>query len=303
ELAMAKGADFIIGPLDRENARQLVNQVMPSIPVLLLNKIERSASDDIFQFGLDPETEVQQVADQAALENFSHALAIVPDDQWGERHIKAFKEYWEEKGRTLVDTIHYLPTDNFEKIIGKTLGIDESEQRARQISRMLRTPVQANPRRRQDIDFVFLLAPTTDAIKLRPSLSLHYAEDIPMYSTSYIYDSTERKVNQMDLSNIRFCDIPLKLQGYNEFQKQLLQNWPATKGPLARFYAMGADAYLLQQRIRQMQTIPQLRVYGATGILSLDNDNTLDRQLTWAYFSQGQAKPMPVLMGGFDRNP
>ena len=54
---------------------------------------------------------------------------------------------------------------------------------------------------------------------------------------------------------------------------------------------MGVDALQLAGRLLMLEAIPGSKVYGATGALSLRQDRSIERQLQWAIFIEGQ----PVL--------
>lgn len=60
-----------------------------------------------------------------------------------------------------------------------------------------------------------------------------------------------------------------------------------------RLYAMGVDAYSLAPRLNQLKALPDNRVEGLSGSLTMNPSQRVERQLPWAEFSGGQVKRLP----------
>ncbi|MNG39808.1 Penicillin-binding protein activator LpoA [compost metagenome] len=56
---------------------------------------------------------------------------------------------------------------------------------------------------------------------------------------------------------------------------------------------MGVDAYSLAPRLGQLKALPDNRVQGLSGNLSMNANQRIERQLPWAEFSGGQVKRLP----------
>ena len=68
--------------------------------------------------------------------------------------------------------------------------------------------MESRPRRRQDFDGIFLLAPDPDtARRLRPLLVYHYAGDIPVYASSAVVND-QGKTQNRDLNGLIVLEIP-----------------------------------------------------------------------------------------------
>ncbi len=76
-------------------------------------------------------------------------------------------------------------------------------------------------------------------------------------------------------------------------RQQVEQQWPQAAGSLGRLYAMGADAYLLAPRLGQLVAIPDTRLDGLSGYLSLGDQQRIERALPWARFRDGQVERLP----------
>jgi outer membrane PBP1 activator LpoA protein len=295
--AKASGAELIIGPLDRENVTRLAQNPTLPMPILALNRtLDGSSNPNLYQFALAPEDEMIQVADQVFREGKKNALIIFPDSDWGERNVTAFRNRWLSLGGNIVNNAAYANQKDYSTMVKSLLDVDLSEGRASNLRRIIGQSFEFTPRRRQDIDFVFLLGNQTQARGINPTLAFYYAEDIPVYSTSHGYEYSESRIESIDLNGIRFCDIPWKLNTPDASQQQLQNLWPGTRGGLAAFYALGVDAFRLYPRLEQMKQLTNERIYGSTGILSLNPNNILVRRLLWAQFANGEVITSPQVV-------
>ena len=300
--AAAAGAELIIGPLDRTQVTTLAAERSLPVPILALNRtLDGSAHPDLYQFGLAPEDEMIQVAEQVFREGKRNALIIYPEGDWGSRNFETFNNHWLGLGGNVIDVSSYQDQKDYSTMIKTLLDVDQSEKRAEDLRRILGQRFEFTPRRRQDIDFVFLLGNQTQARGLNPTLAFYYAEDIPVYSTSHIYEDNDSRIESIDLNGIRFCDIPWKLTEGDLVQQQVEKLWPAASSRLAPFYALGHDAFRLYPRLQQLKELSRERLYGATGVLTLSPDNVIHRELMWAQYINGEVKAAPLIVGALDQ--
>lgn len=298
--ARAEGAQLAIGPLDRRRVTTLAHDEALPIPVLALNRtLDGSVNPNLYQFGLAPEDEDDQVADEVFREGKRNALVIYPTGDWGTRNFDEFKKRWQSLGGTIVDSAQFSAQRDYSDMIKDLLNVDQSEERATELRRITGQKFEFTPRRRQDLDFIFLLADSAEARKINPTLAFYYAQNLPVYATSHIHEGAISRINTMDLNGIRFCDLPWKLIHTGDLQAQVVKLWPAAKdNSLAPFYALGIDAYRLYPRLQQMTQVPNAKLFGNTGVLQLNSDHIVTRTLMWAEFSDGRVVPMPVVMPG-----
>ncbi|MBD3649149.1 MAG: penicillin-binding protein activator, partial [Pseudomonadales bacterium] len=300
--AINEGAELIIGPLSRENVTRVVQIPYLAVPVLALNRtVDGSTHPDVYQFGLAPEDEMIQVANQIFEEGHRNALAIYPSDDWGIRNFEAFRTEWESLGGVIVESAPFSNRRDYSDLIKSVLNVDKSEQRATNLRRITGQRFEFNARRRQDVDFVFLLANQSQARGINPTLAFFFAEDLPVYSSSHVYEHSKSKIDAIDLNGIRFCDIPWKLTRTGPVQEAIQSTWPAAKAQLAAFYALGVDAYRVFPRLQQLKQIPDQRVFGATGVLRLNERNEVIRDLMWAQFREGEIVSAPMVVGTVQR--
>jgi uncharacterized protein len=293
--AIEDGADFVVGPLTRQGVTNLADSGHIGVPTLALNYSDSTRRSDpmLFQFGLAPEDEARQVAQRAWLDGHNHALAIVPEDEWGERVAAAFRKDWEQFGGKLLEIETYPPGINdFSDQIRRLLNLDESEQRHRELARVLQQPLQHEPRRRQDADFIFMAAFPRQARLIRPQLEFHFAAELPVYSTSHVFTGHRNREDDRDIDGVIFCDLPWVLTDANlAIKRDIERVWPERSAQYARFYALGVDAYDIIPYLNNLRLFHYERFQGATGVLQLSDTNRIYRQLPWARFSNGLPRP------------
>ncbi|XOV87292.1 MAG: penicillin-binding protein activator [Pseudomonadota bacterium] len=295
--AARDGAELIVGPLDRQRVTQLAGVANLPVPVLALNRtLDGSVGPDLYQFGLAPEDEVLQVAEQAFMEGKRNALVLFAEGEWGRRNFTTFEQRWQELGGNIVDAAAFENERDYSDLVKGLLNVAESEDRATELRRITGQRFEFTPRRRQDIDFIFLLANPSQARGLNPTLAFFYAEDLPVYATSHVHEYSDSRIESIDLNGIRFCDIPWKLNDSDELQQRVETLWPGARSSLAPFFALGADAYRVHPRLQQLKEIPGTRLFGATGVLELNAANIITRSLMWAQFRDGAAIVVPLIL-------
>jgi outer membrane PBP1 activator LpoA protein len=294
--ATLSGAQMIIGPLNKDAVKTLSHLELLDIPILALNQVEESAyplNSNLFQFGLAPEDEAEQVAERAWLEGHRTALILTPSGDWGNRLERSFRARWEALGGEVMERQTYNPAENdFSVPIRMLLNINESEARIKAVTRLLSRKVTAEPRTRQDADFIFLAARPQKARQIRPQLKFYRAGNIPILATSHIYTGVEQADLDRDLGKISFVDTPWLLDNSQEgslSRKELVKLIPEVRGRYARLYAMGIDSYNLLSQLQSLREQPGRLFNGKSGAIYLDHRNRLHRLLAWADMKQGKA--------------
>lgn len=294
-IAESEGAELIVGPLEKHRVKQLFDTELLT-PTLALNRVDDYGTPPsrLYQFGLDPKDEAQQIADIAILENRKKALIIAPEGEWGERVREAFTKRWQELGGKLVATSIYSGQKDYSKSIKQSLLLDESEQRAKRIAKLVGEHLDFSPRRREDIDMFFLLARPQHARSITPLLDYHYAGDIPVYGTSHLYAGYDDLQKDRDLNGIKFTDMPWILEKPTALHKTIAAENIASKS-YQRMYALGIDSFQLHARLRQLKEISSSRVFGETGSLKLNKKQQIERQTMLAKIINGKAEVIPTV--------
>lgn len=293
--AIQDGAGFVVGPLLKSSIQQLADAGELPVPVLALNQTGaedgRIREQPLYQFGLPPEDEARQAAERMVADGHRQVVALVPENAWGQRVSAAFQSRLQELGGELLASGRYAANGaDFNAPIQKALLLDASKQRHRALERLLGHKLEFEPRRRQDVDAIFLLAYPRQARLLRPQLRFHHAGDLPTYSTSHVYSAAADARLDRDMDGLMFCDMPWVLDDSGPWAQQrerIERLWPDRSKRYQRLFALGFDAY---QVIPWLDTlnIPGFSYFsGATGTLTLDPARHLHRQLEWARFERG----------------
>jgi outer membrane PBP1 activator LpoA protein len=292
EINQAK-PDLIIGPLQKSTLIALASSQEPHInaPMLALNYLEGNIPyemDNIYQFGLAPEDEVNQITDRLWGNGVRKIAAIMPDSDWGTRIYAQLKKDWEQKNGVIVNSTFYDSTSTINKNIAELLSITDSKSRARHLKRILPVKIKFEPRRRKDVQSIFLVANPQDARQIKPLLSFYYAINIPVVAISSIYSGTLSPEKDNDLNGVKFTSTPWLLSNTNSIKSTLEAESPHLSKRYGNLMALGADAYRLAPRLELLSKFKNSRVQGENGILQLDDNHIIHRTLDWAKFENGK---------------
>ncbi|MBS24105.1 MAG: hypothetical protein CMQ28_00505 [Gammaproteobacteria bacterium] len=291
--AIDSGADLIIGPLDKNLVNQI--QTLPEIPVptLALNYTDNEEiTGNLFQFGLAPEDEISQIVNLAWESGHRNAAVLMPDTFDYGRLQKFFIESWKDKGGQVVVSTNFFGDSDYADVIKRLMAIDSSEARAERLLDLLpRRNMEFTPRRRSDIDYIFLVANPRQGRQIKPTLAFYFAENIPVFSMPSIYNGRDSQQENRDLDGIVFTDAPWILNPGGELNDKINSNLRQAQGPLQRLRAMGIDSFMLYPRLFQLaeRQIGSLR--GTTGILTMSENQRIHRNLEPARFEDGLAVP------------
>ena len=289
--AIQEGAELVIGPLRKDNVSALALRESLPVPTLALNRAQlEQAVDNLYLFGLSPEDEAQQIAEKAWLDGYNHSLTLVPEGGWGERLNLAFEDTWVQYGGKSLEQQNFNPTaQDFTKPLRALLNLDESRARIKALKQLIGSEIRTEPRRRQDVDFIFLASRPQQARQIRPQLKFFYAESIPVYATSHVYTGMPDPKKDHDMNDIVFCDIPWVLEP-NKTWNNILEQWPNRAPAYIRLYALGVDSYNIISHLRRLSAYKFQQFPGQTGTLTLNELQQIKRQLLWARFVNGKPK-------------
>jgi len=288
--AIADGADMIVGPLLRDDVTQLMGSANGEAPVLALNLGNAGGylPPVFYQFALDPEGEAREAARRPLADGHVRAIALVPANNWGKRLLDSFTAELGAVGGELLTSATYDPGEqDYSSAITRALNLDQSKERYRRLSDVLGMYPEFEPRRREDVEFIFVAAQPEQGRLIRPQLKFHYASDLPVYATSAIYQP-DVAANK-DLDGLAFTDMPwlLSLAKDNSgLHAMVATSFVELQENQPRLVAMGVDAFRLLPWLYSGQQVSGLP--GATGLLSITANGVVQRQLEWARFSNGR---------------
>lgn len=297
--AVSNGAELVIGPLDKNRVKRLNEQAELSVPVLAMNYIEPPSNAStseynpmLFQFGLAVEDEARQCAQRAHLEGHKRALILAPQSPWGNRGAQAFMDEWQKLGGDVVGDERFTGNGDYSRVIENSLQLNQSKYRHRTLQRILGKNLEFEPRRRQDVDMIFLLGRSNQAKQVKPTLAFHYASKIPVYATSHIYNGEKDIKANRDLNNIRFTALPWFMQ-HEQGEREAVDQYVSPNPAYQQLYALGADSFRIYPRLKQLAQLESLQIQGGTGKLQMLSNRQLARLQDWAVIRNGRAVALP----------
>jgi outer membrane PBP1 activator LpoA protein len=295
DVALAQNASIVVGPLSKQAVAELGSRPDRPIPVLALNRLDPAdalvqGNSALVQFALAPEDEARDIAELAYGQGARSALVIRPQGDWGSKVAQALFERWQTLGGTVANSVTYSGREDYSASVKESLGIPDSEQRAQAVRDIMATDVELNARRRQDIDVVFLLSSNgAEARSLKPLLAFHYAGSLPVYAISAIYSGLPDPRDR-DLDGINFVETPWLLGASPELKAAIAAGKTGTDS-YTRLNALGADAFLVQSQFRQLQAGADALMRGNTGLLSMNPQLHIRRELVLTTFDEGAIAP------------
>lgn len=275
--AQKDGIQLVVGPLDKAQINELSKKSTLPITTLALNYTDTNTQPpQLFQFGLLPEDEAREAATRAFNDGKRHAIAVVPQGEWGKKVLSAFRAKWEEQGGVL-EGIEYIdrPVDLDGQMVALTKKLPNLKE--------------AND------NMLFMVADPAMARQIRALLTYHDEKDLPVYATSHIYSGVPSANQDADLNGVLFTDVPWLLSDNNPVQQAIVAQWPQAKTSFARLYALGADTWSLIPRLSELKALPNSRIEGLSGELSIDSQQRVVRKLPWATFDKGLIQPAPAI--------
>jgi outer membrane PBP1 activator LpoA protein len=272
--AVADGARFVVGPLNRDGVTAIFAKGALPAPMLTLNYPNDNKNlppAGANEFGLLPETEGAQVADHMADRGMTTAIVVVSTDDFARRAGNAFKAEWQARGGTVTSQATL-----------DSASIDFASQ-------LSAPPADQDPA----TSGVFISMKPQQARLLLPQLRLAKIT-LPVFATSHVYSGGEDATADRDLEGVEFCDAPWLFDAQPGLPRRtdLSSALPSTKGVAARLFAFGMDAWGLVPYIDWMRGHPGSYLPGATGQLVADEFGRVRRVLIWARFTDGVAHPV-----------
>lgn len=277
--AIAKNAQIIVGPLLKPEVQSIAS-FQTSIPILALNYLNADISTppELYQFGLSPIDEAQQATQHAWQSGKRSALIMTANGNWGSQIGEAFAQQWQALGGT---------------VVGQLALSENPADITRQMRNFLHFKRPHD--RRSDFDVIFLASSPQIGRQVKPLLKFFFAGDIPVYATASIYSGTHAQRFDKDLNQVIFCAAPWSLANNSiepNLYQQLKSASPERFNRNSKYYALGIDAFHIIQQLVVLKQSPQQTLQGTTGILSLNSQHRIVRQLPCAQFRNGNIVPL-----------
>jgi uncharacterized protein len=295
--ARAAGSSFVVGPLTREDVAAVAATGAQTVPVLALNFLppDRTAPSGLYQFALSPEDEARVVAHRLLADGHHRGIALIPRGDWGSRVGEAFTRELTSGGGSLISQAVYDPAGHdYGDELQSILHVDDSRARYQHLQNVLGGKLNFEPRRRADIEFVFIAAASaTTARLIEPQLKFFYAGDVPSYSLSNAYEPDSTASNQ-DIDGLMYPDMPWMVTGdgsIDDVRNVIAQAWENRAAWRSRLFAFGYDACQLMLAMSAKGRNPaDAQVAGLTGMLHFDAERRVQRDLIWVQVRNGEPR-------------
>lgn len=297
EKAVADGANIVIGPLDKAAVELLAAQADLPIPVLALNRISHeNTHPNFFQFALAPEDDARTQAEFAHQQGYQRTIVLSPRSNWGDRVVSAFDEHWQRLGGQIVNRAVYDESESdYSHLLTPLLGVERSQQRYQELRRVLGQSLEFEPRRRQDVDFLFMIGRPLKARQLVTQLRFHRSGQLPILATSHAYGGKANAQQDIDLNGLIFTDIPWMFSEQSEQDPAytaVLQQATGDIGTFMHLAALGVDAYRIIPHLSAMTRSADENYQGATGTLTVNEQGQIERSMPIATIRNGLIVPL-----------
>ncbi len=283
QLAKNAQASLIIGPLEKSSVATIADQASIETPILALNETRLPKNVPyLYEFGLFPSDELEQIAKRIWEDNHSKVFVIAPDTSWGHEQSTLFSRQFKHIGGVTPLHWFYDKHSPLDKQLQGVLSIDKAKTRAKALSANLHQPVGVAIAHHYDADAILLLAPPERARQIRPLLQYYDLSRLPTYSTAIIYGGRANPHLDHDLDGIVFCDLPFILHPTHH-------HTPPPNSSPKRLYALGLDAYTLSKSLSRLTNIQAFSIEGASGTLTIDHNGHVHRTLPFAKMVKGYA--------------
>lgn len=312
--AVNAGAEFIIGPLLPNEIDQLLalnstagtaatgattgaatKAPTAPIPQLFLNQTDKFVPDiNRFYFALSPAEEAADAATRMYQDGVTMPLLLASNDAIGKRMAESFIQAWKKNSDTPIEVYYYDGGDKMKTTVQDALGVRDSQARIARIKELLGNSVQADFRSRQDIDAIYMISTPQELTLLKAFIDVNFSvftQPVPLYTSSRSRIDNESSQTAQDLNNLTMSDAPWLMQNSEE---NLMVNtlWSGWNNGQKRLFSMGYDAMDLISKLAQMRSFPGFQFNGRSGVLSVNPDGVLNRQLSWGQYQRGSFRQL-----------
>jgi outer membrane PBP1 activator LpoA protein len=280
-------AQLIVGGLRQSEAEILSALKMYEVPTMIINDPDKKNSENVRNlifFSNSQENEIHHIIEKVWQDGQRSIVIIAPNQSWGLKSSDIFEANWIQKGGQILDKVIFdQDVRDFTDLLKRPLHIDLSEKRGLFMRRFVNSQLEVSSRRRDDIDAVILFAYPDKARQIKPALNYLFASDVPVYSSSRIYNGSRKYDLNKDLDDIQFTGMPWTLDGSlrNSIEIDL-----SLHPEYIQLYARGFDSFSISQKFLSPSKQTKLPVFSATGLLEI-HDNVIKKVPRWYQFRNG----------------
>lgn len=267
--AVHDGADFIIGPLEKDKVDALLSDGQGfAVKTLLLNRSTQAPLAQSWQFSLSLEDEIPTLVATARRAGIEHALIVYDDDGNYAQRAHTWAQAWRAAGGSVIEEAALPAHATLMKTL-QSLLFSTSEQK-RGHGRHARRVILQTPR---PIDALFIACGQRNGSQIYPLLQ-HLHRNLPRYALSSAVDMPSRRTQWQDLIGLVYTELPGLLQAPDSLR--LFDVLMHQRSSDQRLFVMGMDSWALA---RQLGTDhPSWPYQGLTGRIEAQQ-GLLQRQL------------------------
>ncbi|NRA42562.1 MAG: penicillin-binding protein activator [Pseudomonadales bacterium] len=277
-----QGADWIIGPLLKEQVNALYQFDKLPVPTLALNKTDTAGIPPLglIEFSLSKQDDIRAIVKLMKKHHVKRVITLAEQASWSEQNTAYFRQLGAQQQMQVLGSYFFENQTDQADTVKQALNIDQSNKRIQKVKWLLGSDIETEARRRQDIDGILMLSKPSASASIRPLLAFYYASNVGMYATSSIYRGYPDKTIDNDLRGIIFTDMPIAI-GDNQAIPENYQ-----QSPLLRMFGFGQDALSIAERYVILSEQKNGQIQGYTGVLHL-KDMHIERDMEYAYFRSG----------------
>ena len=228
--------------------------------IVTKNKTINPKDQGLKIFNIDREADIKNLLNVAKINGDTRAI-IIDDSTTKDKSL--VEEIWKNMDGEIVSSSTSEKKVSSQKLLSEILLLEQSKIRTRKLSRIIGLQINSEPRKREDIDSMFLSTSLSNARSLKPALEYNFADNINVYLIPSWSEDQYLKDNELDLEKVIISEMPFLLNTNTNSQKINL----AKK---SRNYAIGYDSYELILLLSS-GTRRNFNYFGLTGLITNKN--------------------------------
>ena len=275
--AVAGGADFVLGPLGRDEVDSLFSGAELPVPVLALNHGSAPTPPGNASFSLAPEDDGIAAVEYLLARNAHRVLVLSGPDDSMRRAASAFGARLRERGGEIAAelTVYTAETDLSASLAGMATAT-------------------------APVDAVFMALAPKRVRAVLPQLEAAGLGGKMKVATSQLASATPGEASRLDYTAEHALDgiaFPTEAWGVRNVAglpsaESAAGMLPSARGPAARLFAFGHDAWLLTAYLERLANEPGASVPGATGRLGVDARGNVVRTPAWSTWNGDAVVPL-----------
>ena len=278
EQVVDEGVDVIVGPLDKDNVRRVLDRNSTNVPIVTLNRpslgIQFSPQRNLVQLAQVVEDDAVAVAKQLHRQDLQRVLLVLGDRHWCVRAALSFRDTIDDSVIIAAETVLSDLSESTQNV-ADLLRVTQSATRQSDIAHATRRTIEFTARRRHDIDAIVAFVDQDEFTALSAALHYHFAGNIPMFLIEPTFRDLTRAGSYAD--GTTFTTTPAHLYPFS-LTTQIQKSF-ADASVLYPLYVFGIDAYRTTMQVEGV--LSGEAIFGYTGYLQRNDSGALVREPLW----------------------